>query len=125
MNSKGKIYWIEDDFKYIGNRPLTDIANGVGRCETFVADENMIRMVLQPTNYYEDQSSTIMINLIKENENFYKGKATAIENDDFEAIVDAKVFTNSLAYLLFGTWTEGNIDGDDFVFYTWIAEIMK
>jgi len=119
----GKIFWILDDFKYIGSYPDDEATHQVAYIDSFVGDENMIKITTEPTDFGDGKIS-ISININRENNLKYVGKFHLVEEQHTRGKVEAELFENQAKFFLFGTWEEVDEEGFSNL-YTWFAEINK
>jgi hypothetical protein len=67
--SKVKFYWVQDDFKYIGRFSPKEgnTVHAVAHIDSFVADDNMVRIVTRPIQFFLGQEEVgHSINLLRE-----------------------------------------------------------
>lgn len=123
MNAIGKFYWILDDFKYIGSRN-EETEHHVANIDSFVADDNMIRLTTKAINFNGGEEIGYSINLIRKDNIFYSGEFRILTMPDVRGRVTGQLFENQHKYFLYGNW-EDISDDDSPLFYTWFAHFEK
>ena len=115
----GKIYWIEDDLKYIGVRePKSgETSHTVAIIENIIIDENMTRFIAHPAK--EDYPSYTVNLTVNQRGTGYEGRFTSDSDSDWNGEVFCEAFSNKGKYFLYGKWIEEDI------YYTWWAIIDR
>jgi hypothetical protein len=114
----GRIFWVLDDFNYVGHGPEIDYDHTVARVENGIVDEFMIEF--DTTNPEEMLSDAFHVRLLREdNGTKYTGIFGGKTDPEIKVDAHCEVFKNEKKTMLFGTWNE-----DDFN-YTWWAELKS
>ena len=118
---KGKIYWVLDDFLYIGvNYPKKDTTlHAVARIDNVIIDEHMIKFYIQPFEVRGEIWSYNANLLINENGTKFNGTFTEATDSDYSGELSCELFSNSKGHMLYGRWTE------DEALYTFWAVVDK
>ena len=114
---KGKIYWVEEDFKFEGIREpkKEETSYVVARIENVLIDEFSISFTVLP--HGEDEIS-YKVNLLRNDIGLgFTGTFNEITEVDWEGTANCEVFSNEKKYMLYGNWQE------DECHYTWWALI--
>lgn len=125
MKGIGKFYWVLDDFKFIGSYwpKNEETLHAVASIDSFVADDNMIRLTTKPIDFGEGETG-YSLNLVRETDKLYSGEFRVIDEPDSRGYVNAELFENQHKYFLHGSWTETYEDGSTDIF-TWFANVDK
>jgi hypothetical protein len=119
---KGKIYWILDDFAYIGAviPKKDDTAHIVARLDNVVIDEHMIKFYVCPHKSTDGQDWSYNVNLlINDTATKFNGTFTEATEPSYKGEVYSELFSNHKKYMLQGRWIE------DETIYTFWAIIDK
>lgn len=125
MNKTGKFYWVLDDFKYIGSfyPKNEETLHAVAVIDSFVADDNMIRLTTKPIDFGEGEIA-YSVNLLRETDKKYSGQFHILNDPDSKGSLDAELFENQHKHFLNGIWKETYEDGSTDIF-TWFAYVDK
>jgi hypothetical protein len=124
MNILNKIVWIMDDLAYVGENK-EDALIQISRIEKAIVDENMIKIITQPTEFQKGEPIEVVANLNATSANKYEGKWSDYADQDWNGIVTCEKFENSDYYLLTGKWEEVDDDDEESTLYSWMAKIEK
>lgn len=119
---KGKIFWIQDDFDYIGaNIPKKDTAaHIVARLDNVIIEEHMIKFYVCPHKSSDGLEWSYNVNLlINDIATKYNGTFTEATDPNYKGDVYSELFSNRKRYLLQGRWL------DQETIYTFWAVIEK
>jgi len=118
MLLKGYIYWVNDDFKYSGERKFSDQFHSVVGIENVSIKENSISFDV-PEYISNGNLCIYKVALDKKGKkNSYKGFYKELIMDD-SGEISCKLFSNKKQIMLYGDWIEyGKL-------YTWWAIINK
>lgn len=119
--SKNKIYWVLEDFNFIGNHyPGKDqTVHSVSIVENELIDERMVKF---DVDFIDSKSDRIeySVNLLADSHGTgYSGYYIKDGDKHSRGEITCQLYKNSLAYLLMGTWIE------DGYTYTWWSRIEK
>ena len=119
---KGKIYWVLDDFAYIGAIiPKKDTTtHTVARLENVIVDEHMIKFYVCPHKSSDGEEWSYNVNLlINDAATKFNGTFSEATEPSYKGEVFAELFSNHKKYMLQGRWIENEI------IYTFWAIIEK
>jgi len=118
---KGKIYWIYDDFSYIGeNIPKTgETSHAVARISNAIIDDNLIKFHVEPYKVGSDFWSYNVNLLMDEIGTKLHGTFTETTDADWAGEITCELFSNPKRHMLYGRWTE---DEDIFTFWAIIEK---
>lgn len=119
---KGKIYWILDDFSYIGTYiPKKDTTtHTVARLDNVIVDEHMIKFFVCPHKSSDGEDWSYNVNLlINDTATKYNGTFTEATEPSYKGEVYSELFSNRKKYILQGRWIENE------TIYTFWAVIEK
>lgn len=119
---KGKIYWVLDDFAYIGTvLPKKDqTSHIVARLDNIVIDEYMIKFYVCPHQSSDGQEWSYNVNLlINDIGTTFRGTFSEATEPSYTGEVFCELFSNHKKYMLQGRWIEEE------VLYTFWAIIDK
>lgn len=117
MSLKGYIYWVNDDFKYSGERKFSEQYHAMVSIDNVIIEDN--HLSFDVPEYISNGATCIYkVALTKKSKNSYKGHYKELSlNDTGE--VKCKLFSNKKQIMLYGEWVEyGKL-------YTWWAIINK
>lgn len=118
----GKIYWVRDDFSYIGTHiPKKDATSHIAaRLENVIINEYMIKFYVCPHKDSNNDYWTYNVNLFINNDNTkYNGTFTEDLEPSYVGDVNLELFENKNKYFLYGRWIEEE------TIYTFWATIDK
>jgi hypothetical protein len=118
---KGKIYWVLDDFSYIGQvvSKKDTTSHAVARIDNVIIEEYMIKFYVLPFEINGETWSYNVNLLMNDTGTKYTGQFTEDSEPDHSGEVNCELYRNPKHYMLYGHWTE-----DEWV-YTWWAIISR
>jgi len=114
---KGKIYWVLDDFSYIGVviPKQDDTAHIVARLDNAIIDEHMIKFYVCPYNDSHGVEWSYNVNLlVDEARSKFNGTFSEATDPSHKGEVYSELFSNRNKYVLHGRWIE-----DEMVYTFW------
>ena len=108
---KGKIYWVLDDFAYIGAVvPKKDqTSHTVARIDFAVIEEHMIKFYVCPHKSSDGQDWSYNVNLtINDIGTQYNGIFTEATEPSYKGEVFSELFSNHKKFMLQGRWIESD-----------------
>jgi hypothetical protein len=119
---KGKIYWVLDDFAYIGTvmSKKDSTSHIVAKIDNVIIDEHMIKFYVCPHNSADGEEWSYNVNLlINETGTRFTGTFSEATEPDYIGVVHCELFSNDKKYMLQGRWIESE------ALYTFWAIIDK
>ena len=106
---KGKIFWIEDDFGYIGGIIPKDntTSHTVARIENVIIEEYMIKFFVCPHPDHSKTEWSYNVNLLVDDTGIkFNGTFSEATEPSHTGEVFAELFQNKNKYMLLGKWLE-------------------
>ncbi len=119
---KGKIYFVEDDFGYIGGHiPKKDSTSHiVAKLDNAIIDEHMIKFYVCPYKDTDGEYWSYNVNLrINDTATKFNGTFSEATEQSHKGEIDAELFSNRKKFMLQGRWIENE------TIYTFWAIIEK
>jgi hypothetical protein len=119
---KGKIFWVLDDFAYIGEKvsKKDSTTHTVARLDHVVIDGHMIKFYVCPFKNSDNEEWSYNVNLlINEVGTRFSGIFSEATEPSHNGELNCELFSNDKKYMIYGRWVESEI------IYTFWAIIDK
>lgn len=115
---KGKLYWVKDDFSFIGGRipkGKNSTSHTVAEIENVLISDTMIKFTIKDHKYVDNEIWNYQVELIRNSIGInYEGEFHETTETDHKGAIHCELFQNEKKYMLYGRWSEY---GDIYTFW--------